>query len=700
MALLDSGNAIFYHPLGNVNESTQNQDWGTGGSTTGKIATATSGTSTGVFSFGSFSQFGDATSTSGGQEVSVAAISSTQAVLIWDDRTTNEAKSRVATISGTNITFGPVVLFAAVRFGQQLGIFNLSSTKVIAGSQRSGIVGSAFRVGTVSGSNITWGTEAIVNGIAGKSTRVGHRGMAVLSSTKVFVNMNVFDTIWKPIGIILTISGSDITAGAGVNVNPSGVDINLFPTMTVVLDSTHAVVFYKHIGANPEDRTLRSRVVTISGTSFTIGAEHSFAASSAFNVNAIMSVVDLSSTKFAVLNWMGNGDGEARIGTVSGTDITYGAANVFTTVDGQQPHGAKLTSTTFIVSWSENGTDPDGHSAVFTVSGTDITVGTAVTYDGSHTSASSTGPPSMIAALSSTTAVVVYRGAISGAQDGFNEYRTNAAQVGFGATLTAPTPASYPSTIADTRVVVSFWANNPTSGDSTVTIKRGYEIVMSSSTITLGGTTATWNVSLSVNDSTPHFIVLDFENTGGTNWTLKTSVDGAAFTDQGTQDSGTQAVTTTDTAPELVLSGTADQWVDELVMWTGNTQFTSTELDNLHDLANDFSDPMDEYTQRFLTITLQSDPSALSITATTDREGNGNGTAPFSREYAAEDSVSFTAPASSGGRVFLEWRNSSGDVVSASRSLTKTLALSETETFKAFYNFVGDSANNYVIVSN
>ena len=100
-------------------------------------------------------------------------------------------------------------------------------------------------------------------------------------------------------------------------------------------------------------------------------------------------------------------------------------------------------------------------------------------------------------------------------------------------------------------------------------------------------------------------------------------------------------------------------------------------------------------------ITIQSDPSILSITATTDREGNGNGVSPFSREYAAEDSVSFTAPpTASGGRVFLEWRNSGGDVVSESRVLTKTLALSETETFKAFYRFVGDAANNYVVVSN
>ena len=238
---------------------------------------------------------------------------------------------------------------------------------------------------------------------------------------------------------------------------------------------------------------------------------------------------------------------------------------------------------------------------------------------------------------------------------------------------------------------------------------RGYRAAIGAAAITLTNDqgTATWNdsdiISLlsTLNNGTAHFLVLDLTRSGG-NWSLQTSVDGLDFVPQGIADiNPTLAVSTVEDDPTVqIIDAVSSAFMDDVVMHSGHTTFTGTELDNLFELGNTFGEPLNEYTQRFaeITITLQSDPAGLSIIATTDIDGNGNGVSPFSRDYTVDTSVSFTAPASASGRVFLEWRNNGGDVVSTSRTLTKTV--SEIETFKAFYKFVGDAANNYVIVSN
>jgi hypothetical protein len=167
--------------------------------------------------------------------------------------------------------------------------------------------------------------------------------------------------------------------------------------------------------------------------------------------------------------------------------------------------------------------------------------------------------------------------------------------------------SGYPSMSGHTRVAAVMWARNLTAPDSTVNIERGYSIQMTSGSISIGGTTATWNdedigtLMSSLNDGEPHFLALDFENSGS-NWTLNTSVDGATWTDQGTQNSGTQSPVTTDTSGEVTLTDPEPgQWLDELVLWGGDKdtldKFTDNELFSLYSLAGSGL-TMDQYSEQ------------------------------------------------------------------------------------------------------
>ena len=235
-----------------------------------------------------------------------------------------------------------------------------------------------------------------------------------------------------------------------------------------------------------------------------------------------------------------------------------------------------------------------------------------------------------------------------------------------------------------------------------VAVERGYNFQITATEIKLdsGAAVATWSggdittLLSTLNDGGSHFLVVDFENTAGTTWRLKTSVDGAAFVDQSTATGPSTAAADTD--PAVTMSGTAlDAFVDELAMWVSHTEFTSTELDQLYDLANTSGLSLDKFTSQ---ISMASDPSGVVITVSpNDDGGDGAGPTPFARTYANSTGVTLTAPGTSGNRVFSGWRNSSGDTLSLSRSFVLTVSAIATVT--AHYESIGDSRDDHTVAS-
>lgn len=168
----------------------------------------------------------------------------------------------------------------------------------------------------------------------------------------------------------------------------------------------------------------------------------------------------------------------------------------------------------------------------------------------------------------------------------------------------------YPSMEDADRLTLAFWTKNPTTLGSEWYIDAGYNLGLTSGAIVFGDGDATWNDSgisdlmASVNDGLQHFVVLDFVNTGGSNWGLSTSVNGSGWVDQGEQDAGTASILgDSGSTPSIMASGTDnyDSWVDEVVVWGGSgiSQLDSTELDNLYELKNTYEDVMPNYTSYF-----------------------------------------------------------------------------------------------------
>jgi hypothetical protein len=139
-------------------------------------------------------------------------------------------------------------------------------------------------------------------------------------------------------------------------------------------------------------------------TTITYGSEHVFNAASTLYA----SVAALSSTKFVVAYTDGGNSshGTAIVGDVSDTTtITYGSEHVFNSANTMLFHSggvAPFSATEFVVGY-ENTTDNDGRVIVGTVSGNTISYGNQTSFNAGSSSRNVT-----VVALSNPTFVVAW----------------------------------------------------------------------------------------------------------------------------------------------------------------------------------------------------------------------------------------------------------------------------------------------------
>ncbi|MFQ5517659.1 MAG: hypothetical protein ACE5E8_08795 [Acidimicrobiia bacterium] len=607
---------------------------------------------------------------------SVQKLTSTTFLVAWRQHTTASGNGRavVGTVSGTDITYGSPVEFNATQ-SDRIAVAILSSTKfLVAYEKGTGGQAGRARVGTISGTDITYGAE--VEFVASMESAVGWDRMAAvaLDSTKAVVfYTNSIGNNRKGQGIVATVSGTDVTFGTASEYHtPAAAGGIVWDASADFIDSTHVVVSYETLTSTGADRRF-AVIGTVSGSDITFGpnnvlgftdngngttSERTFGVLVALSSTSVLGFWPDRSQYNPTVGTVGAPPISSRVGTVSGTDITFGAVTRTGThaeADGAKAMALDGSRVAMVAQGSVASGDAPNSGALMigTVSGSSISFDyeanlfhagdngewlSLAVLDGTHvglayqTASAATG--SRLATIDGTGGGGTVGPADSfptGARTMWSEKLTSGAFAVYYSSGNGTGPGrvkvmtleqaanlsasgAYASAIGATRVVAAMWLQKPTFSGATVTVERGYQIAMSGTTITLGGATATWNsagigtMMSSLNDGSGHLLVLDFVNTGGTNWTLSTSVDGAAFVGRGTQDLGTQAVTTADTSANVTLvppgtGNASDQWIDELVFWAGDNssfdQFTSQELANLFDLADTFGETMNQFEENF-----------------------------------------------------------------------------------------------------
>ena len=276
----------------------------------------------------------------------------------------------VSVVSGTDAGFGSKTNISGTDSNANIYkiAFDSGSNKIVFG-YRDGNSYTAAVVGTVSGRSISFGTPAVMESVSSALIN------AIYDSN---ANKTVF--FYRGSGgagtaVVGTVSGTNISFGSKVTV-ASNVT---WTTGAFDSNSNKVVLSYRDAG-NSNYGT--SRVGTISGTGISFGTAKVFLSDTTQNLD---STFDSNSNKIVVAyRDQGNSSvGTAIVGTVSGTNINFGSSAVFNNANSVYMRCAfDSNSNKVVIIYKDGGNSSNGTAVVATVSGTNISFGSEVVYEG------------------------------------------------------------------------------------------------------------------------------------------------------------------------------------------------------------------------------------------------------------------------------------------------------------------------------
>jgi hypothetical protein len=304
-------------------------------------------------------------------------------VIVYQDNVNSKyGTAVVGTVTGKSISFGSPVVFASVYVESLSATFDSNSNKVvIAYSDRTNELyrGTAV-VCTVSGTSISVVGSAVFN----YNVTSGISTTFDSNSNKVVIayvgNIQTFDGT----AIVGTVSGTSISFGSSsvFNSGPTG-DIST----TFDSNSNKVVVAYRNQSNSARGE---AKVGTVSGTSISFGSSTIFDYTQIRNTSTTF---DSANNKVVIAypDYPNSYRGKAVVGTVSGTSISFGSSVVF-----DSGNSANISATfdsvtsKVLLAYRDNGNAGYGTAIVGTVSGTSISFDSPDVFSDASTSFIST----------------------------------------------------------------------------------------------------------------------------------------------------------------------------------------------------------------------------------------------------------------------------------------------------------------------
>lgn len=295
----------------------------------------------------------------------------------------------VLTLENSIVTRGTPVIFHSASIGLiSATALNENKALVVFNDSSNTYYGKAV-VLSINNTEVTVGTAITFN-----SARTYEIQATTLSETKVLVAYRDYSNSNYGEAIVFNISGTTITKGTAVTFN----NAQTYDVSITTLSSTKALVAYYDVASNTYNSNVR--VLSVSGTSITVGSEFVFNASTMGE----MSVVALNENKALVAYRDGANSscGTARVLNISGTSITAGEEVVFESSKTFDVVAATLSEDKVLVIYYDNSNSNYGTSRVLSVDGTNITAGEKTVFYSANTR------PYSLIAFSSTSAVGFY----------------------------------------------------------------------------------------------------------------------------------------------------------------------------------------------------------------------------------------------------------------------------------------------------
>ena len=232
-------------------------------------------------------------------------------------------------------------------------------------------------IGTVSGTSISFGS--IVT-FANASTFVGSVVYDTNADRVVIAYLDNDNSSGSGTAIVGTISGTSVSFGSEA-VFQSG----QIGTVKAAFDSTSNKIVFAYSNTASDSEHGYAIVGTVSGTNISFGSSAEFENAQVKEIAAIYDP-NANKTVIAYSDWGNSRYGTAIVATVSGTSISFGSAAIF--------ESARITNTCgvfdpdtnkVVIAYTDTGNSSYGTVVVSTVSNTSISFGTPVVFESAST---------------------------------------------------------------------------------------------------------------------------------------------------------------------------------------------------------------------------------------------------------------------------------------------------------------------------
>jgi hypothetical protein len=399
-----------------------------------------------------------------------------------------------AVASGTLPSGQPVVVNADGTVSV-VGGGNLTSENYI------GMSGGVVRTGT--------STQALGSAVVFESANANNIGSAYDSANnKVVVAYRDDGDSGKGKAVVGTVDTSANSISFGTPVQFEAGDTE-YVKAVFDANSGKIVISFKDNG----DSYGKAIVGTVSGTSISFGSAVTFIAANSYNIS---SVYDSTNNKVVIMYTTLSSpfDGKAVVGTVSGTSISFGSASSFSGLNEAGIVFSSFDSTSGKVVVAYRQSENSGYAVVGTVSGTSISFGTPVNFNGG------TNDVLRVSCAYDSTAnrtVIFYRDQSNSAYD------TAIVGTVSGTTISFGTKTVVTSQVNNWRAI----AHDPNAGTNVLAVSTNYNFKVgtvdaSDNSMTFSSATAFEDADArhvsALYDSTGQKIILSYQDTGNSNY--------------------------------------------------------------------------------------------------------------------------------------------------------------------------------------
>jgi hypothetical protein len=285
-------------------------------------------------------------------------------VVIYSENSPLNSYAKVGTISGTSISFGSEVdWYTGSNRAQKIGAtFDSNSGKVVVTYRDvgNGNYGTAI-VGTVSGTSISFGTPVVFRSADVNDTD----GPCFDSDTNQVVVPYRLTSTNDGHCILGTVSGTSISFGA---------DAEFDTTYGLTPCSAYDTANSKVVIAFSDNNNYPSLIVgTVSGTSISFGTKLNVQSAAAAGNNNVSFDATTGKILLQIRDGSNSNYGTAFVGTVSGTSISVGTGVVYNSGDTQQPSAAHnpVDGKNYLM-YRDTGNSNKATYVVGTISGTSV----------------------------------------------------------------------------------------------------------------------------------------------------------------------------------------------------------------------------------------------------------------------------------------------------------------------------------------